>query len=44
MRSNQEKIIKLKLGLLELARQIGSVSHACKVMGSGRDSFYRFKE
>lgn len=44
MTSIQEKIIKPKLGLLELARQLGSVSQACKVMGYSRDSFYRFKE
>lgn len=39
-----QKIIKPKLGLLELAKQLGSVSTACKVMGYSRDSFYRFKE
>lgn len=40
----EEKIIKPKLGLLELAKQLGNVSQACKVMGYSRDSFYRFKE
>ncbi len=44
MTSMEEKIIKPKLGLLELAKQLGSVSQACKVMGYSRDSFYRFKE
>jgi hypothetical protein len=39
-----EKIIKNKLGLLELANTLGSVSKACKIMGYSRDSFYRFKE
>ena len=39
-----QKIIKNKLGLLKLAQTLGSVSHACKVMGFSRDSFYRFKE
>jgi transposase InsO family protein len=39
-----EKIIKPKIGLLELAKQLGSVSKACKVMGYSRDSFYRFKQ
>ena len=39
-----QKIIKNKVGLLELARQLGNVSQACKVMGYSRDSFYRFKE
>jgi hypothetical protein len=44
MTNIQEKIIKPKLGLLELARQLGSVSQACTVMGYSRDSFDRFKE
>jgi hypothetical protein len=39
-----QKVIKVKVGLLELAKQLGNVSHACKVMGYSRDSFYRFKE
>jgi transposase InsO family protein len=42
--STQEKIIKPKLGVLELAKQLGNVSQACKIMGYSRDSFYRFKE
>ena len=33
-----------KVGLLELAKQLGNVSQACKIMGYSRDSFYRFKE
>ena len=44
MSSVSEKIIKPKLGLLELAKQLGNVSQACEVMGYSRDSFYRFKE
>ncbi len=39
----EQKIIKPKLGLLELAKQLGNVSLACKTMGYSRDSFYRFK-
>jgi transposase InsO family protein len=39
-----EKVIKVKVGLLELAKQLGNVSQACKVMGYSRDSFSRFKE
>jgi len=39
-----QKIIKPKLGLLELAKHLGSVSSACKAMGYSRDSYYRFKE
>lgn len=44
MSSIAEKIIKPKLGVLELAKQLGNVSKACKVMGYSRDSFYRFKQ
>jgi hypothetical protein len=39
-----QKIIKPKIGLLELAKQLGNVSNACKAMGYSRDSYYRFKE
>lgn len=38
------KLIKTKLGLLNLAEQLGNVSQACKVMGYSRDSFYRIKD
>ena len=41
--ANQQKIIKTKVGILELAKQLGNASQACKVMGYSRDSFYRFK-
>ena len=44
MTSIAEKIIKPKLGLLELAKQLGNVSQACNVMGYSRDTFYRFKQ
>lgn len=37
-----DKVIKPKVGLLELAKQLGNVSKACKIMGFSRDSFYRF--
>jgi len=42
--TQDQKIIKTKLGLLKLAQQLGNVSDACKTMGYSRDSFYRFKE
>ena len=42
--TNDQKIIKNKVGLLNLAEMLGSVSETCKVMGYSRDSFYRFKE
>src|SRR5512144_2372949 len=42
--TRDEKIIRHKVGVLELAKQLGSVSQACRIMGFSRDSFYRFKE
>jgi hypothetical protein len=44
MTTQQEKVLKPKLGLLELAKQLGNVSQACKIMGYSRDTFYRYKE
>lgn len=42
---NQEsKLVKSKLGLLNLAEHLGNVSQACRVIGYNRDSFYRIKE
>lgn len=42
--TKDQKVIRRKVGLLELAKQLGNVSQACKMMGYSRDSFYRFKE
>jgi transposase InsO family protein len=42
--TKDQKVIRAKVGLLELAKQLGNVSQACKMMGYSRDSFYRFKE
>src|SRR5262245_16078007 len=42
--TTEQKIIRAKVGLLELAKQLGNVSQACNMMGYSRDSFYRFKE
>ena len=39
-----QKVLKPKLGLLELAKQLGNVSQACKVMGYSRDTFYRYHQ
>ena len=41
---SETKLIKTKLGLLNLAEHLGNVSKACKLMGYSRDSFYRIKE
>lgn len=43
MIDNTVKIIKHKVGLLNLAEELGNVSRACKVMGLSRDTFYRYK-
>lgn len=40
----ETKLINNKLGLLNLAEQLGNVSQACKMLGYSRDSFYRIKE
>jgi len=42
--TTEQKIIKNKVGLLELAKQLGNVSSACKILGYSRDSFYRYKQ
>ena len=44
MTMTERKVIKAKVGLLELAKQLGSVTQACRVMGYSRDSFYRFRD
>ena len=42
--TTEHKIIKNKLGLLNLAQELGNISQACKIFGYSRDSFYRYKE
>jgi transposase len=42
--THNKKIIKNKVGLIDLARHLGNVSEACKVLGYSRDTFYRWKE
>ncbi|MBC8555860.1 MAG: helix-turn-helix domain-containing protein [Candidatus Brocadiales bacterium] len=42
--NNEQKIIKNKVCLLELARQFGNVLRACNIFGYSRDSFYRHQE
>lgn len=43
MYQSTQKIIQNKVGLLNLAEELGNVSRACKVMGFSRDTFYRYK-
>jgi hypothetical protein len=42
--TKDQKVIGTKVGLLDLARHLGNVSQACKMLGYSRDSCYRFKE
>lgn len=42
--TREEKLIKSKLGLLDLADYLKNVSEACRVMGYSRDTFYRVKD
>lgn len=42
--NSETKLIKSRVGLLNLAEQLNNVTHACKLMGTSRDSFYRIKE
>lgn len=39
-----QPVVKHKLGLLNLAEELGNVSQACKIMGVSRDTFYRYQE
>lgn len=43
MNSVNQNVIKHKIGLLNLAAELGNVSRACKVMGFSRDTFYRYQ-
>jgi transposase InsO family protein len=42
--NSETKLIKSRVGLLNLAEQLQNVTRACKLMGTSRDSFYRIKE
>lgn len=42
--SQEKKIIKNRVGLLNLAEELGNISKACKVMGFSRDTFYRYRD
>lgn len=42
MNYTSERIIKNKVGLLNLAEELGNISKACKVMGYSRETFYRY--
>ena len=42
--TNEQKVTRAKVGLLELAKPLGNVSRACRMIGDRRGSFCRFKE
>lgn len=44
MLNTNDKIIKHKVGLLNLAEELGNVSKACQMMGLSRDTFYRYRD
>lgn len=44
MNYSNNAVIKHKVGILNLAEELGNVSKACKVMGVSRDTFYRYQE
>lgn len=44
MLQSTNKVIKNKVGLLNLAEELGNVSKACKMMGFSRDTFYRYQQ
>src|ERR1051325_2249908 len=43
MEHSNARIIRNKLGLLNLAQELNNVSRACKIMGLSRDTFYRYQ-
>ena len=43
MNTVNQRVIKNKLGLLNLAEELGNISKGCKVMGLSRDTFYRYQ-
>ena len=43
MKQSTQRIIRNKIGLLNLAEELGNVSKACRMMGVSRDTFYRYQ-
>ena len=44
MIQTSDRIVKHKVGLLNLADELGNISKACKMMGVSRDTFYRYRD
>lgn len=43
MNQSTHRIIKNKLGVLNLAEELGNIARACKIMCVSRDTFYRYQ-
>lgn len=43
MTTENEKLVQYRLSVLEIAKSLGDVSKACKLMGMGRTQFYKYK-
>ena len=43
MAQSTDRILQHKLGLLNLAEELGNISKACQIMGVSRDTFYRYQ-
>jgi hypothetical protein len=41
--NGSSRVIRNKLGLLNLAHELGNVAKACRIMGLSRDTFYRYQ-
>ena len=41
--TQEQKVIKAKLGLLELGKQLGNISRACRTLGYSRQSYYDYR-
>ena len=44
MIQSEKKIIRSRLELLQLAKELGIVSQACQIMGTSRETFYKYQE
>ena len=43
MNQSTQRIIRNKIGLLNLAEELSNVSKACQMMGVSHDTFYRYQ-
>ena len=41
--TNNKKVTRRKLSLLELAKELNNVSKACKLIGDSRQQFYKIR-